>query len=303
MTSVLTDARRGHPGLFGFAVAMAVLAPVLAVLAVVDDRLVLGAPLWLKPLKFALSFVAYSAALAWLLGQLRDRALQITGWVIVIASVVEMAIITGQAAVGNRSHFNEDDGLGAMLFSIMGATIVVLWLATLAIALRFLREPGRDRVTGTAVKLGLVVALIGMLEGFAMIQIGGHAVGVPDGGPGLPLVGWSTTGGDLRIAHFVGMHALQGLPLLAAGLAVLSRSGSGLGARFDEATRLQVVWIAAAAWAGSIALFAYQALRAQPLFSPDAVTLAAATALALGTAAALAWALLGRRARPVPTAG
>jgi hypothetical protein len=58
-----------------------------------------------------------------------------------------MAIIIGQAAVGNRSHFNEDDGLGAMLFSIMGATIVVLWLATLAIALRFLREPGRDRVT------------------------------------------------------------------------------------------------------------------------------------------------------------
>jgi hypothetical protein len=302
MTSVLTDARRGHPGLFGFAVAMAVLAPVLAVLAVVDDRLVLGVPLWLKPLKFALSFVAYSAALAWLLGQLRDRALQITGWVIVIASVVEMAIITGQAAVGNLSHFNEDDGLGAMLFSIMGATIVVLWLATLAIALRFLREPGRDPVTGTAVKLGLVVALIGMLEGFAMIQIGGHAVGVPDGGPGLPLVGWSTTGGDLRIAHFVGMHALQGLPLLAAGLAVLSRSDR-LGARFDEATRLQVVWIAAAAWTGSIVLLAYQALRAQPLFAPDAVTLAAATALTLGTAAALAWALLGRRARPVPAAG
>lgn len=303
MTSVLTDARRGHPGLFGFAVAMAVLAPVLAVLAVVDDRLVLGASLWLKPLKFALSFVAYSAALAWLLGQLRDRALQITGWVIVIASVVEMAIITGQAAVGNRSHFNEDDGLGAMLFSIMGATIVVLWLATLAIALRFLREPGRDRVTGTAVKLGLVVALIGMLEGFAMIQIGSHAVGVPDGGPGLPLVGWSTTGGDLRIAHFVGMHALQGLPLLAAGLAVLSRSDGRLGARFDEATRLQVVWIAAAAWTGSIALLAYQALRAQPLFAPDAATLVAAAALTLGTAAALAWAVLGRRARPVPAAG
>ena len=58
MTSVLADARRGHRGLYGFAVAMAVLTPVLAVLAVVDDRVLLGAPLWFKPLKFAISFVA-----------------------------------------------------------------------------------------------------------------------------------------------------------------------------------------------------------------------------------------------------
>lgn len=299
MTIVLTEARRGHPGLFGFAVATAVLVPVLAVLAAVDDRVLLGAPLWLKPLKFALSFVAYSAALAWLLGQLRDRALQVTGWVIVVASATEMAIITGQAAMGNRSHFNQDGGLGTMLFSIMGATVVVLWLATLAIALRFLREPGRDRVTGTAVRLGLVVALIGMLEGFVMIRLGSHAVGVPDGGPGLPLVGWSTTGGDLRIAHFVGMHALQGLPLLAAGLAALSRSGGRIGARLDESARGQVVWIVAIAWTGAVLLLTHQALRTQPLFNPDAVTLTTATALALGTGAALARAV-GSRPRPVP---
>ena len=303
MPSVLADARRGHPGLFWFAVAMAAIAPVLAVLAVVDDRMLLGAPLWLKPLKFAVSFVAYSATLAWLLGQLRGRALQVTGWVIVAASVIEMAIITGQAAVGNRSHFNEDGGLGSMLFSIMGATIVVLWLATLAIALRFLREPGRDRVAGVAVRLGLVVALIGMLEGFLMIRIGSHAVGVADGGPGLPLVGWSTTGGDLRIAHFVGMHALQGLPLLAAGLAALWRSGGRVGARFDETTRLRVVWIAGAAWTGAVLLLTVQALRAQPLIAPDAVTLGVAAAVVLGTGAALGWTLLGGRRSAALTAG
>ena len=58
MTAVLAVARRGHRGLFAFAVAMAVLTPVLAVLAVVDDRVLLGAPLWFKPLKFAISLVA-----------------------------------------------------------------------------------------------------------------------------------------------------------------------------------------------------------------------------------------------------
>ena len=144
MTSVLADARRGHRGLFAFAVAMAVLTPVLAVLAVVDDRVLLGAPLWLKPLKFAISFVAYAGTLAWLLGRLRERALQRTGWVIVTASAVEMAIIVGQAARGVRSHFNADTAFDATLFSVMGATIVVLWFATLAVALRFLRGGTRS---------------------------------------------------------------------------------------------------------------------------------------------------------------
>jgi hypothetical protein len=292
MTTLVADARRGHRGLFWFAVAMAVLVPVLAVLAVVDDRVLLGAPVWLKPLKFAVSFFAYSGTLAWMLGNLREGALRRTGWTIVAASAVEMAIITGQAALGHRSHFNLDGGVGTALFNVMGASIVVLWFATLAVALRFLREPGRDRAAGTAVRLGLVVALIGLLEGFVMIAVNGHAVGVPDGGPGLPLVGWSTTGGDLRIAHFVGMHALQGLPLLAAALALTGR--------WDENTRVRLVRVAATAWTGLIALLTWQALRAQPLLAPDTATLAALAVLALGTAAALAGVLVGAHRASLP---
>ena len=289
MSSLLADARRGHRGLFGFAVAMAALVPVLGVLAVVDDRVLLGAPLWFKPLKFAISFVAYAGTLAWLLGRLRERTMQRAGWVIVAASTVEMVVIVGQAARGVRSHFNSDTALDVALFGVMGATIVVLWFATLAVALRFLREPGRDGAVGTGVRLGLVVSLIGLLEGFVMVALNEHAVGVPDGGPGLPLLGWSTTGGDLRIAHFVGMHALQGLPLLGGILAAVPR--------LDEVTRVRLVRVAAAAWTGSTVLLTGQALGAQPLLAPDALTLAAAGALALGSAAAVV-AVLARR--PVP---
>jgi hypothetical protein len=295
MTTVLADARRGHRGLYTFAVAMAALVPVLAVLAVLDDRVLLGARLWLKPLKFAISFLAYSATLAWMLGQLRERALRRTGWLIVAASAIEMVIITGQAALGNRSHFNDDGALGSALFSVMGATVVVIWLATLAVALRFLREPGRDRAAGTAVRLGLAVALLGMAVGYVMVANGAHAVGLADGGPGLPLVGWSTTGGDLRIAHFIGMHALQGLPLLAAGL-TLTRT-------WDDDARIRMVRVVAAAWAGLIVLLTWQAVRAQPLLAPDAVTLGALAVLVLGTAAALAAVLVSARraAFGVPT--
>jgi hypothetical protein len=293
MTALLATARRGHRGLFAFAVAMSALTPVLAVLAVVDDRVLLGAPLWLKPLKFAISFVAYAGMLAWLLGRLRERALQRTGWVIVTASAVEMAIIVGQAARGVRSHFNADTSFDATLFSVMGATIVVLWFATLAVALRFVRQPDRDRAVGTAIRLGLIVTLVGLLEGFAMVALNGHAVGVPDGGPGLPLVGWSTTGGDLRIAHFVGMHALQGLPLIAAGLATMRR--------LDEVTRVRLVQIAAVAWTGLTVLLTWQALRAQPLLAPDAVTLAALATLVAVTGAATAGTLAAARRTAVPT--
>ena len=293
MTAVLAVARRGHRGLFAFAVAMAVLTPVLAVLAVVDDRVLLGAPLWFKPLKFAISLALYAATLAWMLGQLRERTMQRTGWIVTAAAAIEMAVIVGQAAVGNRSHYNMDTPLSAALWSVMGVTIVVLWLATLAVALRFLREPGRDRVATTAIRLGLVVALIGLAEGFLMATAATHTVGAPDGGPGLPLLGWSTVGGDLRIAHFIGMHALQGLPLFAAALAV--------GHRLDEVTRVRLVQIAAAAWTGLVVLLTWQALRAQPLLAPDALTLAALGALVAVTVAATVGTLATARSS-VPTA-
>jgi hypothetical protein len=274
MNAVLADARRGHPGLYWFAVTMAGLSVVLVGLAVVDQRTLLGAPLWFKPLKFAISFVAYAGALAWMLGQLREPALRRTGWVIVGASVIEMVIIVGQAARGVRSHFNDDSVGDGLLFGVMGATIAVLYLATFAIALRFLREPGHDRAAGAAIRLGLIVGLVGLGVGVIMAVIGSHAVGVPDGGAGLPFVGWSTTGGDLRIGHFVGMHALQLLPLLAAGLAATGRLG--------ERTRTRIVTIAAAGYGAVVLLVTWQALRAQPLLAPDAVTLATLAAIVLG---------------------
>lgn len=291
MRTVLADARRGHPGLYWVTVAMAALALVTAVLAVVDQRELLGAPLWFKPLKFSLSIALYGAAVAWMLSRLPGRGMWRTGWIITIGLAIEIVIIVGQATRGVRSHFNDDTRFDAILFAIMGATITVVWLATVAIALRFLRERSDDRVTASAVRLGLLVGLAGMAVGFLISANGSHAVGVPDGGPGLFFVGWSTTGGDLRIGHFVGMHALQLLPLLAAGLAALGP------ARLDEAARLGVVRIAAAGYAGLVVLVTWQALRGQPLLAPDAVTLTALGTLLLGTGAALAAVL---RRSPVP---
>jgi hypothetical protein len=278
MRTLLADARRGHAGLYWTAVAMTVLAVITAGLAMIDQRTLVGAPLWFKPLKFSISIALYSLALAWMLGQLKERAMRRTAWVIVAGLVLEMVIIVGQAARGQMSHFNDDGGVGTVLFAIMGATITVVWFATLAIALRFLREPGRDRAMALAIRLGLVVSLVGMAVGFVLSANGGHSVGVPDGGPGLFFVGWSTTGGDLRIAHFVGLHALQVLPLVAALLAQRS---------LPEAIHARIVWSVGVGYLGLVLLLLWQALRAQPVFAPDGLTLGALGVVVLAAIAVL----------------
>jgi hypothetical protein len=185
----------------------------------------------------------------------------------------------------------------------MGATIGVFYVAVLATAILLMIQRTGDRVLTWTLRLGLLIALAGMGLGFLMVIptdaqiaageqfVGAHSVGVADGGPGMPVTGWSTTGGDLRIPHFVGMHALQLLPLL---LFALTRVVG------DEKTRLRLMLVAAATYSAVLALVTWQALRGQPLVHPDAATLVAAGLIAAGLIAALAAvgvpAATGRRA-------
>ena len=296
-------------------------AAVLAVLGLVsiggllfDDRVLVGAPIWLKPLKFAVSLAIYSVTFAWLIS-LVDRGRRLAWWlgtVIAAASGIEMAVIVGQVVRGRRSHFNFATPLDGALFSLMGFTIVVLWLATAAIGVLLLRQRLGDRPAARAIRLSLPIALAGLAVGFLMTSptadqraamssgdgltvIGAHSVGVPDGGPGLPLVNWSTTGGDLRIGHFVGMHALQALPLLALALSLAARRWRRLR---DERVRARLVGVAAAGYAGLVLLLTWQALRGQSLVHPDGRTLGVAAVVVLGTLAGTAWAIT--RAPGVP---
>ncbi|MFJ6938742.1 hypothetical protein [Streptomyces sp. NPDC101132] len=298
-----------HRPLLFFTAAMGVLAAVCAVGLVVDDRVLVGAPIWHKPLKFSISFVLYAPTLAWM-HSLLTRGRRTSWWagtVIAAAGVVEMAVIVGQVVRGKRSHFNQETALDSMLFQIMGNTIVVLWLAALLLAVLLFRQPLADRATAWAIRLGSVVGLAGLAAGFLMVRptpeqlavedspaIGAHSVGVPDGGPHLPVTGWAATGGDLRVAHFVGMHALQVLPLLAL---VLLYAATRVPRLRDAAVRLRLVWVGAAGWTGLFVLVAWQALRGQALTRPDGLTLAAAGVLAAGVAAGSLVALT-RSAKP-----
>ncbi len=251
--------------------------------------MITGLPLWDKPLKFAISVGIYAVTFGWLYGQLR-RGRRIAWWAGTVAAVflaVEMVIIVGQALRYTTSHFNTSTPFDAALWSVMGTSIAVVWVATLVIAVVLFANPGPDPARNLAIRAGAVISLIGMALGFLMtipsaaqIQsgngiVGAHTVGLADGGPGLPLLGWSTVGGDLRIPHFVGMHALQLLPLLLIALEALSRRFVALR---DDAVRARLIGLAAIGYAGLVAVVTWQALRGQSIVHPDGLTMLALAA-------------------------
>lgn len=297
---LLSRAVHWHRPLLWLGLVMAGLALFCAVGLLVDGRQSLGVGVWLKPLKFAISTAVYSLTWSWLIGQL-DRGRRIAWRIGTVSSgllTVELAIIVGAAAAGTTSHFNVSTPFATALWAIMALSISVLWMLTLVVSILLFRTRLGDAARSLAIRSGAVLALVGMGLGFLMTGptarqlddwqgiAGAHAVGVPDGGPGLPLLGWSTVAGDLRIPHFVGMHALQAIPIVLILLELLSRRITLLR---DPLTRLRLVAVAVGTYSAALVLLTWQALRGQSSVQPDAATLLAAWVIVLlaGVAAAL----------------
>ncbi|HEV2766062.1 MAG TPA: hypothetical protein VGV38_23965, partial [Pyrinomonadaceae bacterium] len=164
-----------------------------------------------------------------------------------------------QAARGTTSHFNFSSWANAGVIGLMGLMIVVNTAAVAYAAVKFWRsEPAVAAPYLWGIRLGLLIFLLAGLEGFVMIRLHAHSVGVADGGPGLPLLNWSTRGGDLRVAHFVGLHALQVLPLVGHLF-----SSPRLAGRVGNPTYW--VWAAGAAYGGASLLLFLLALAGLPL--------------------------------------
>ena len=284
-----------RPLTFVGATMLLVLAVSLAGL-LLDPRVISGAPAWLKPMKFAISISIYCFTLLWMLTFVRDRPrlVGLVSWVTAIALFVEMALIAGAAALGMTSHFNVSTPTHAAVWYTMSAFVALIWAANLLATVLLLVQRMPDPAFAWTLRLGILVSLVGMAVAFPMTQEtpaqeraadkagieeapiqGAHSVGVKDGGPGLPVTGWSTTGGDLRVAHFVGLHGLQALPLFGYLLALFAPAWLRAG------HRVTLVWTASFSYLGLVGLLTWQALRGQPVISPDARTLGALCAVLL----------------------
>ena len=264
-----------------------------------DPRVITNAPAWLKPTKFGVSITLYTLTLTWILGFIkgRRRLVNILGWTVIITFALEWVAIITQVLRGTTSHFNIATPLDTALWSLMGTSIVVLWVVNFVIAGLLLFQRFENPAFAWSLRLGVLITVVGMGLGFLMTSptaqqmagweaggpvtiAGAHTVGAPDGGSGLPVVGWSTQGGDLRAPHFVGMHALQVIPFF--GWLVSRRK------RLQMSTRAALVWIASGFYLGLTALLTLQALRAQPIIYPDALTVGLFTGL-VAVAGLAAW--------------
>ncbi len=236
---------------------LAVLVASLALMAF-DPRLINGVSVWVKPAKFAASLLVWCWTLAWAWGALapgmRGGALaQVVVWGTLASGIFEVAWIAFRAALGQPSHFAQDS-LGAVMFSVMGAAalLLVAMAALLGLMVLFGSDPAQPRPWRLAVGLGLLIA--GLLGGFTGMSIGGAGTprigGTPGDADGLAPFFWSRNGGDLRVAHFLGVHAMQALPLLA-----LLGAGTAM------------VWAGAAGWT-ALTLGAWGAARAGIALSP-----------------------------------
>jgi hypothetical protein len=172
---------------------------------------------WYKPFKFALSTCAYAWTMAWFCHYLPDFNVRNFNWAVIVLLGFEIVYIALQAYRGQLSHYNTSTPLYAALFSMMAlaATAVTIYTAYVGILFCTNEFPELPRYYLWSIRLGIFLFVIFSFEGFVMGSKLSHTIGGPDGGPGIPVLNWSTQFGDPRVAHFIGMHALQVVPLLA----------------------------------------------------------------------------------------
>jgi hypothetical protein len=276
--------------------AMAGLVVVAGFGLVVDERQLLHESIWAKPFKFGVSFVIYGATLAWMLPRLRRarRTMWTLGTLFAVTGLVDVGFIAVQAARGTYSHFNTNtDAFNAIGQQVFQTGVIGLFGVSLLIAVMLLFQRVGGSALTWALRSGIALAAAGMVVAFFIVGSasegrrtvedaygnpvslsGQHGVGVPDGG-GMPITNWSVVGGDMRVPHFVGLHAIQVFVLAVLVLAALATRVTWLR---DERVRAQLTGVVILGYTGLFVVTTWQAMRGQSLIHPDGATWTAAAA-------------------------
>jgi hypothetical protein len=198
-----------------------------------NNNIILGINSVIKPMKFALSIWIYSWTMAIILSYVKDRKkVKVYSLIAIITMSFEQIAITSQALRGELSHFHTASIYGFILFQLMGILILVSTLSTVYMTYIFFKQKTYilPPPIMLAVKFGLIYFVLFSLFGGYIGRSPGHTVGAADGGVGLWFLNWSIFFGDLRVAHFFGIHSLQIIPLFAILILRITKSKNAISA-------------------------------------------------------------------------
>ena len=215
---VFNTVKNHSPLLYWIVIVHLVLAIVSITSSFMDDRTLMGVNVWMKPLKFSISVAIYILTVGFLmtLYPFSKKKKNLINNIVCWTLLIELGLIIYQASGGVQSHYNISNPFDGLIFTAMGILIAI----NVIIMALFIFETIRlklktPKLLQWAILLGWVIVFFGSWVGGQMISEMSHNIGVEDGGPGLPLVNWSTIAGDLRVAHFFGLHGLQIIPIFA----------------------------------------------------------------------------------------
>lgn len=223
---MLKNIRLKNPILFWLGAIHLLVFTLLLIYYPFNNTLILGINAVIKPMKFALSIWIYSWTMAILLQYVNNvKKIKIYSWGAVVSMSFEQLAITFQALRGQQSHFNTANSFGVELFWMMGVFILTITLWTAYILYVFIKQKEYtcSPALTLSIKLGLALFIIFSLFGGYISGLRGHTVNTLDGGEGLFFLNWSTLFGDLRVAHFFGIHSLQIIPLFGFAIAKVNK--------------------------------------------------------------------------------
>ena len=219
ITRLLNDARDGNDWLWRSTLAFGAGLLICMALMLIDHRLFNGVSVWDKPAKFFLSLGVQFATVSWAISLLPKRdatGVRVAAVAMSLAAWFELIYMMFRASRSEASHFNDTTILAHVMYGAMG--IGALTLTTTAFYIGYIVWQQRKQsliveATGLGLMLGMILATVA--GGYMSAQTSHWVGGDLNDAHGLGIFAWSTTGGDLRVAHFVGMHVAQFLPLAA----------------------------------------------------------------------------------------
>jgi hypothetical protein len=185
-----------------------------------DTRLLYGVSVWEKPSKFFLSLAIHMATLAWGISllpaeQRRSRGIRFASLAFLAAAVFEMAYMTFQSSLGEASHFNRSTTFHDVMYGLMGLGALTLTVTTAYLGWRIRKSGSTLMHFAAGWSFILSAAATTFVAGYLASGQGHWIGGDQTDATGLPFFHWSTTGGDLRVAHFAALHLMQAVPLIA----------------------------------------------------------------------------------------